>query len=69
MHRFSFLRLRPWPSDQQFFISWGQFRGDAIRPEMQRMMIQGNEHPISIRFLGQCDFVISFRPLFFVYWG
>ena len=22
--------------EQQFFIAWGQFRGDAIRPETQR---------------------------------
>lgn len=33
--------------DQQFFIAWGQFRGDAIRPETQRMMVQGDPHPIA----------------------
>ncbi len=32
---------------QQFFIAWGQFRGDAIRPEQQRLMIQGDPHPIA----------------------
>lgn len=32
--------------DQQFFISWGQFRGDAIRLETQRRMVQGDSHPI-----------------------
>lgn len=31
--------------EQQFFIAWGQFRGDAIRPETQRLMIQGDPHP------------------------
>lgn len=31
--------------EQQFFIAWGQFRGDAIRQETQRMMVQGNPHP------------------------
>jgi endothelin-converting enzyme/putative endopeptidase len=31
--------------DQQFFIAWGQFRGDAIRPETQRLMVQGDPHP------------------------
>lgn len=31
--------------EQQFFIGWGQFRGDAIRPETQRMMVQGDPHP------------------------
>ncbi len=33
--------------EQQFFIAWGQFRGDAIRPETQRTMIQGDPHPIA----------------------
>lgn len=33
--------------NQQFFISWGQWRGDAIRPETQRTMIQGDPHPIA----------------------
>jgi endothelin-converting enzyme/putative endopeptidase len=32
--------------EQQFFISWGQSRGDAIRPEMQRQMVLTDEHPI-----------------------
>ena len=31
--------------EQQFFIAWGQFRGDAIRPETQRLMVQGDPHP------------------------
>ena len=31
--------------DQQFFIGWGQFRGDATRPETQRLMVQGDPHP------------------------
>jgi endothelin-converting enzyme/putative endopeptidase len=33
--------------DQQFFIAWGQFRGDEIRPETQRLMVQGDPHPIA----------------------
>src|SRR4029453_18340800 len=33
--------------EQQFFIAWGQFRGDETRPETQRMMIQGDPHPIA----------------------
>jgi putative endopeptidase len=32
--------------DQQFFIAWGQFRGDAIRIEQQRVMVQSDPHPI-----------------------
>lgn len=31
--------------DQQFFIAWGQFRGDAIRIEQQREMMQTDPHP------------------------
>ncbi|HEY6034191.1 MAG TPA: M13 family metallopeptidase, partial [Kofleriaceae bacterium] len=33
--------------DQQFFIAWGQFRSDAIRIEQQRLMVQGDPHPIA----------------------
>jgi putative endopeptidase len=32
--------------EQQFFIAWGQWRGDAIRIEEQRVMMQSDEHPI-----------------------
>jgi len=31
--------------DQQFFIAWGQFRGDEIRAEAKRLMVQGDPHP------------------------
>jgi endothelin-converting enzyme/putative endopeptidase len=33
--------------EQQFFIAWGQWRGDQIRPETQRTMVQGDPHPIA----------------------
>ena len=32
--------------EQQFFIAWGQWRGDAVRIETQRVMVQGDPHPI-----------------------
>src|SRR6202167_366942 len=32
--------------EQQFFIAWGQWRGDAIRIEEQRVMMQSDPHPI-----------------------
>lgn len=32
--------------EQQFFISWGQSRGDAIRAETQRQMVLSDPHPI-----------------------
>ncbi|KAA6459205.1 M13 family metallopeptidase [Acidobacteria bacterium AB60] len=33
--------------DQQFFIAWGQFRGDETRVETQKMMVQGDPHPVA----------------------
>jgi putative endopeptidase len=48
------LEGKPRPADvdgftpeQQFFIAWGQFRGDAMRPEFQRLMVQSDPHPVS----------------------
>jgi len=40
-------------ADQQFFIAWGQFRGDETRPETQKLMVQGDPHPVAkYRVLG-----------------
>jgi endothelin-converting enzyme/putative endopeptidase len=33
--------------EQQFFIAWGQFRGDATRPETARLMVQSDPHPVA----------------------
>jgi endothelin-converting enzyme/putative endopeptidase len=48
------LEGKPRPADidgftpeQQFFIAWGQFRGDAIRIEAQRLMMQTDQHPVA----------------------
>jgi endothelin-converting enzyme/putative endopeptidase len=48
------LEDKPRPADidgftpeQQFFIAWGQFRGDEIRPEAQRLMMQTDPHPVA----------------------
>jgi putative endopeptidase len=39
--------------DQQFFIAWGQFRGDETRLETQKLMVQGDPHPVAkYRVLG-----------------
>ena len=42
------MESKPRPADidgftpeQQYFIAWGQFRGDSMRPEFQRLMVQG----------------------------
>jgi endothelin-converting enzyme/putative endopeptidase len=51
--------------DQQFFIAWGQFRGDAIRPETQRAMIQGDPHPIAkYRVIGPVSNLPDFQQAF-----
>jgi putative endopeptidase len=50
---------------QQFFIAWGQFRGDAIRPEAQRLMIQGDPHPTGkYRVIGPLSNVPEFQAAF-----
>jgi putative endopeptidase len=51
--------------EQQFFIAWGQFRGDAIRPETQRLMVQGDPHPIGkYRVIGPLSNVPAFAQAF-----
>jgi endothelin-converting enzyme/putative endopeptidase len=51
--------------DQQFFIAWGQFRADAIRPETQRLMVQGDPHPIAkYRVIGPLSNMPEFRATF-----
>jgi putative endopeptidase len=51
--------------DQQFFIAWGQWRGDAIRPETQRLMVQGDPHPIAkYRVIGPLSNMPEFAKAF-----
>jgi len=48
--------------EQQFFIAWGQFRGDEIRPEAQRLMVQGDPHPIAkYRVIGPLSNLPEFK--------
>jgi endothelin-converting enzyme/putative endopeptidase len=50
---------------QQFFIAWGQFRGDAIRPETQRLMVQGDPHPVAkYRVIGPVSNLPQFQEAF-----
>jgi putative endopeptidase len=50
---------------QQFFIAWGQFRGDAMRPEFARTMVQGDPHPISkYRVIGPLSNLPEFQQAF-----
>jgi putative endopeptidase len=51
--------------EQQFFIAWGQWRGDQIRPETQRTMVQGDPHPIAkYRVNGPLSNLPAFRDAF-----
>jgi endothelin-converting enzyme/putative endopeptidase len=51
--------------DQQFFVAWGQWRGDEIRPETQRLMIQGDPHPIAkYRVIGPLSNLKEFQQAF-----
>jgi len=51
--------------EQQFFIAWGQFRGDAIRPETQRRMMQSDPHPIGkYRVIGPLSNLPEFQQAF-----
>ncbi len=51
--------------DQQFFIGWGQFRGDEIRPEAQRTMVQRDPHPTGkYRVIGPLSNMPEFAKAF-----
>jgi endothelin-converting enzyme/putative endopeptidase len=51
--------------DQQFFLAWGQFRGDEIRPETQRTMVQGGPHPTGqYRVIGPLSNMPEFAAAF-----
>jgi putative endopeptidase len=51
--------------DQQFFIAWGQFRGDELRPEFARTMVQGDPHPVAkYRVVGPLSNLPEFQQAF-----
>ena len=51
--------------EQQFFLAWGQWRGDETRPETQRLMIQGDEHPVAkYRVIGPLSNLPAFSAAF-----
>jgi endothelin-converting enzyme/putative endopeptidase len=46
-------------------MAWGQFRGDEIRPETQRLMVQGDPHPIAkYRVIGPLSNQPTFQKAF-----
>jgi endothelin-converting enzyme/putative endopeptidase len=51
--------------EQQFFIAWGQFRGDELRPETQRLMVQSDPHPTGkYRVIGPLSNMPEFQQAF-----
>jgi putative endopeptidase len=50
---------------QQFFIAWGQARGDATRIETQRTMVQGDPHAVAKwRVIGPFSHLPEFHAAF-----
>ncbi len=50
---------------QQFFIAWGQARGDATRIETQRTMVQGDPHAVAKwRVIGPFSHLPEFHTAF-----
>ena len=51
--------------EQQFFLAWGQWRGDETRMETQRTMVQGDPHPVAkYRVNGPLSNLPAFREAF-----
>jgi endothelin-converting enzyme/putative endopeptidase len=65
------MQRRPLPTiggftpEQQFFIAWGQFRGGAESPGLQRQMLAGDPHPVSkYRVIGPLANAPEFQEAF-----
>jgi putative endopeptidase len=57
--------LNGFTPEQQFFIAWGQWRGDAIRIEEQRVMMQSDPHPVAqYRVIGPLSNLPQFQEAF-----
>jgi putative endopeptidase len=51
--------------EQQFFISYGQFRGEAMTIEAQRQFIKGGTHPVAkYRVIGPLSNLVEFEQAF-----
>ena len=51
--------------EQQFFISWGQYRGAAESLELQRQMVKEDPHPVSkYRVIGPLSNLPEFQQAF-----
>src|SRR5262249_5501797 len=50
---------------QEFFLGWGQFRGDETRLETQRLMVQTDPHPVAkYRVIGTVSNLAAFQEAF-----
>ncbi len=51
--------------EQQFFISWGQYRGAAESPDYQRQLVKSDPHPTSkFRIIGTLSNLVEFQQAF-----
>ena len=51
--------------EQQFFISWGRYRGAAESPELQRQMVKADPHPTArYRVIGPLSNAPEFQQAF-----
>jgi len=51
--------------EQQFFLAWAQFRGEAMRIENQRQTVKGDTHPVpKFRVLGPLSNLAEFERAF-----
>jgi len=51
--------------EQRFFVAFAQLRGDAVRPEAQRRMLETDPHPIpKFRIIGTLSNLLEFQQAF-----
>jgi putative endopeptidase len=51
--------------EQQFFLAWGQFRGEAVRIEAQRQLVKGDAHAMpKFRVIGPLSNLPEFAQAF-----
>ena len=51
--------------EQQFFLAWAQFRGEAMRIETQRQIVKGDPHPVpKFRVIGPLSNLPEFAQAF-----
>jgi endothelin-converting enzyme/putative endopeptidase len=58
-------RIDGFTPEQQFFLAWGQFRGEAMRIETQRDLVKGDIHPMpKFRVIGPLSNTLEFARAF-----